>query len=350
MHVIQARNVNDALATALRDLQSMGTVRSSRNGTVLAFPTPVSTVYSHPQERVLFSPMRNANPLFHLLESFWMLAGRNDVRFPATFVKNMKNFSDDGKTFHGAYGHRWRQHFGYDQIAWIIDELNANPESRRCVLQMWDPGSNYEMAELASDLYVATHGGKDVPCNTNIYFDRRDGRLNMTVCCRSNDILWGCYGANVVHMSMLQEYMAAAIGCQMGTYTQMSNDLHLYTAKTPEQGILALADDCDQFNSYGGAFRPVNLIRPTETIETLDRDIAEFFRAFDLGEGISAPLSVNYETHFFDGVVKPMYRAWTFRKTLNAALEESLKIRSFDWGSSMDLWLASRHHGFGVKS
>ena len=33
-------------------------------------------------------------------------------------------------------------------------------------------------------------------------------KLCMTVCNRSNDMLWGAYGANVVHMSMLQEFVA----------------------------------------------------------------------------------------------------------------------------------------------
>jgi hypothetical protein len=46
---------------------------------VLVSQTPVVTCYSAPTQRVLFSPMRDANPFFHLMEALWMLAGRDDV-------------------------------------------------------------------------------------------------------------------------------------------------------------------------------------------------------------------------------------------------------------------------------
>ena len=65
--------------------------------------------------------------------------------------------------------------------------------------------------------------------NTNIYFKIRENKLKMTVCCRSNDMLWGAYGVNVVHMSVLQEYMATMIGVEMGEYRQISDSFHIYT-------------------------------------------------------------------------------------------------------------------------
>ena len=49
---------------------------------------------------------------------------------------------------------------------------------------------------------------EEIPCNTAIYFKVREGKLNMTVSNRSNDVIWGTFGANVVHMSILQEYVA----------------------------------------------------------------------------------------------------------------------------------------------
>ena len=53
---------------------------------------------------------------------------------------------------------------------------------------------------------------KDLPCNTHVYFSIREGFLDMTVCNRSNDLIWGCCGANAVHMSFLQEYVATMWG------------------------------------------------------------------------------------------------------------------------------------------
>ncbi|WP_217469305.1 thymidylate synthase, partial [Staphylococcus aureus] len=66
-----------------------------------------------------------------------MLAGRNDVAFVSGYVARMATFSDDGQTFHGAYGYRWRQHFGFDQLNAVVKALKANPDDRRCVVQMW---------------------------------------------------------------------------------------------------------------------------------------------------------------------------------------------------------------------
>lgn len=348
MKVIKARNVNQALARALLDLSSEGTLRSSRNGTVLAFQEPVATVYEKPTERVLFSPIRNANPAFHLTESLWMLAGRNDVKFPGTFVKNMKSFSDNDTTFWGAYGHRWINYFGWDQITAAIHELSVNPESRRVVVAMWNAadlgkmmGEEFRDLEIPDFVY-GTQGGLDVPCNTHIYFDRRNGKLNMTVCCRSNDILWGCYGANAVHMSILQEYMALAIGCEVGTYTQMSNDLHLYSSKIPECGIVQLAwnvEDHDHYSLGMSPAFPMPLWGEGEDVQKFDNDNYSMFDAFDR-DGIHAIHDLKFETRFFSGVVQPMIRAWAYRKTIKSALQVADTIQASDWSQTMTTWLS----------
>lgn len=350
MQVIRARNVNTALASALWALREVGELRSSRNGTVLAFPTAVSTVYDKPTERVLFSPMRNANPCFHLVEALWMLAGRNDVKFPATFVKNMKNFSDGGNTFWGAYGYRWRDFFGWDQIDEVIKELDKNPESRRVVMSMWNAQNLIQGPDnwyRENDFTRGQNNGKDVPCNTHIYFDLRGGKLNMMVCCRSNDILWGCYGANVVHMSILQEYIALSLGVEVGIYTQMSNDLHLYNAKMPEQGLEALAQNCLDFNLYStGVVQSMPLWFGEEHRDHFDEDLMSFFHTFDTA-GITAIAEDQYETNFFNFVVRPMVQAWTYRKTPNAALGAASNILASDWRASMQTWINTNHVSFG---
>lgn len=222
MRILTVRNVHEALPRALQLLLEHGVQRDSRNGPVLQAPWPVSTVYEQPCERVLFWPRRDANPFFHLYESLWMLAGRRDVAGPVRYAQNMKNYSDDGVNYHGAYGFRWRKHFyrrnrDIDQLTAIAHILNENPEDRRCILQMWDP-----VEDLGQE-------GKDFPCNTTATFQRdAEGKLHLVVFCRSNDIIWGAYGANAVHFSMLLEYMASWIGCSVGTYTQVSVNWHAY--------------------------------------------------------------------------------------------------------------------------
>ncbi len=226
MLTIFARNVAEALPAGLHLLRDVGQEEESRAGKVLVAPSPVMTVYDCPTERVIYSAQRDANPFFHLAEAMWMLTGRNDAAFLNLFVRNFgERFAQPNGTVHGAYGFRWREHFAKDQLQEIIRLLRAEPTSRQAVLTMWDPNV---------DLWAV--GVKDKPCNTQIYFRIHGKRLQMTVTCRSNDIHWGAYGANAVHFSFLQEYLAAFIGVGIGPYYHLSNNYHAYVdelAKRP---------------------------------------------------------------------------------------------------------------------
>lgn len=216
-HVILAKNVNHAFKDAWWWLRAAGLRESSRNGNVLVAPGPVVTEYKRPWERVLWSPKRDANPVFHLMEAIWMIAGQNEVDWLSQFSHNIANYAEVNGVMHGAYGYRWRHEFAQDQLKSVIKILKDDPNSRQAVMQMWS-------AEV--DLLSKK---KDKPCNTHIYFDCRGGQLNMTVCCRSNDMLWGAYGANAVHMSFLQELIALELKSNVGIYRQMSNNFHVYT-------------------------------------------------------------------------------------------------------------------------
>lgn len=70
MEILKVRNVQHALPEGIRLLEYFGNWQDSRNGRVVSMPCPVTTVYSKPTERVLFWDLRNANPFFHLMESF----------------------------------------------------------------------------------------------------------------------------------------------------------------------------------------------------------------------------------------------------------------------------------------
>lgn len=217
MYVINARNVHCALPKALEHLGIVGVRRESRNGPTLVSPEPVATVYERPMERLTFWPQRDVNVAFLLAEALWMLDGRNDLALPQQYVKTFDRYSDDGKTLHGAYGYRWRNQFGSDQLVTIVSLLRRNKDDRRAVLQMWNTDDDLGRA------------GKDVPCNLTATFQRdAGGRLDMVVFCRSNDILWGAYFANAFHFSVLQEYLARWIGCEVGRYTQVSVNWHAY--------------------------------------------------------------------------------------------------------------------------
>lgn len=331
MYVIRAENVGHALRQALTLFEQGAKPGESRNGNVIRLPWPVLTSYERPRCRVLINRVRRANPFFHLMEALWMLAGRNDIKFVAKFNQRMTDYSDDhGKTQPAAYGHRWRDHFDHDQLHFVINELRNCPQSRRAVINMWDPNT---------DIGAVVRGGKDVPCNTSIYFlQRPDGRLDMTVSCRSNDAIWGCYGANVVHMSVLHEYVAHCVNMPLGTYHQFSNDLHIYTDVFSWDEMLKMRDE--QKVAYPGG---MPLIAPGESAFSFNQDLENFFLATD-NDGLIVKA---YHTDFFNRVVSPMWVAWELYKQGHVVEAENMtmQIVSADWRIAANEWLRTSKAG-----
>ena len=322
MQVVKVKNVNQALPLGMTLLYEDGVLRKSRAGDVIEYPGVVTTVYEQPRERVLFSPERDANPFFHFMEGLWMLDGRNDVDSIAHYVKRMGKFSDDNTTLHGAYGHRWRTLFGRDQLLEVINRLSTFPEDRRVVLTMWDP---------ESDLLVDSQKVKDIPCNTHVYFKIRDDKLHMTVCCRSNDMIWGAYGANAVHMSMLHEFIANAIDIGVGLYTQISDSYHAYHDVYAE--LLDKIPAVDVWNFHHVYSDPYKLdeIHPYPQLLLGDHDKWLEVNSIFLQHVFSNPFAPNEIIYwsnsldprgldpFFHNVAEPIATAWEYYKLYKAS-------------------------------
>jgi len=260
--VISAYNVNDAYAQGVTMFRKAIEhdeidIEPSRAGPVFAWPVPVTTHYQNPCERILWDRDRDCNPFFHFFESMWMLAGHNDVEYVTKYNMKMGTFSDDGRVYHGAYGYRWREQFAVDQLIEIANHLRANPTSRRAVMQIWDC-----VLDLNKD-------GKDLPCNCTVKFELRPNGLRMVVFNRSNDMLFGAYGANAVHFSIMQEFVAALIGCPVLDYYQVSCNMHVYENvwkdKVP-QAVGAYSVD-DKYVST--LINPVKLFTPGHAADDL---------------------------------------------------------------------------------
>ncbi len=329
---IRVRNVHRALPEALFKLRLHGVKRESRNGEVIVIQQPVLTTYDRPLERVIFWSLRDANPFFHLMEALWMLGGRRDVAFPSFFVPRMAAYSDDGVTFHGAYGFRWRHWFNFDQIKEAVQLLRDDPDTRRCVIQIWD----------ATDL--DRRESKDLPCNTQVYFSIVDGFLNMTVCNRSNDIVWGAYGANAVHFSILQEYVATAVGATVGQYHQFSNNLHAYPKTL--RPIMELADLCPDvwaFREEKWCPYSDGRVKPYPLIQTPMAQWTQELEMF-LDEG---PV-MGMKDPFFRKVAGPMLQAYQEYRAVNTidryekAMEKLEPCAAEDWKVAGMEWLQRR--------
>jgi hypothetical protein len=342
MQVIHARNVNDALVKGVAVLEQGGQRQESRAGPTLEYPEPVTTVYERPLERVLYDGVRDANPFFHLMEALWMLAGRRDVAWLVRFNQRMASYSDDGVVFNAAYGYRWREQFNLeaahgaefrDQLTTIVKLLRADPDSRRAVLQIWD---------AEADLGVSS---KDLACNTQAMFKVRQGRLNMTVSNRSNDMIWGCYGANAVHFSMLLEYMAARLGVAPGTYRQMSDSFHAYLDTWPKvQGI------AERFAADGDPYArgEVTVYPLVAAPESFDAELERWFDTPLDGLAIAQweqdAAQGGWSNPYFPVVATPIYQAWFAykRKDRTMARKWLDRCAASDWRRASIEWLERR--------
>lgn len=169
------------------------------------------TEIEEPWHHCILLPSRRWNPWLALSEALWILAGRSDVAALTPYNSHILDYSDDSINLYGAYGRRI-----FDQIDPLIERLKHDPSDRRAVISIWQ----------VQDLSV---NSKDPPCNNLVYFKLRDNKLHMTVICRSNDLHFGLFAVNLPTFSILQSYIAARLGVDMGTQTHLSNSLHIYT-------------------------------------------------------------------------------------------------------------------------
>jgi len=314
-------NTNDS-AKFYREMALNGVSRESRNGPVLRLPGVTVLRYLKPWERVNFCPVRDANPFFHLMEGLAILGGINSVGWLCRFNEGMRQYSDDDKTWNSFYGTRLKIDFGGDQIREVVKVLKRDPNTRQAVCQIWD----------ANDLIKIT---KDKACNMSIVFEIEDHKLNMTVFNRSNDAIWGSVtGANVVHFSMIQEYVAHKVGVGIGEYYQVSNNMHVYT-DNPQWEVL---------RAKSMAARNYELVYPAVFHfigkEGFDEDLDLFLR-ISRGEYIIDDLEV-FKDEFMKRVAVPAYNAFISRKyyrDMDECFRWLSEIEADDWRTACFAWV-----------
>jgi thymidylate synthase len=338
MYVIDAVNVCDALPRAISYLIDYGKKENTRVGPALVAQIPVAIRYQNPKQHVLTNPVRDANPFFHLMEAMWMLSGRNDGAFLDHYIKNFsKDFGINGK-IPDAYGYRWRYALGYDQLLEIIRQLRLNPSSRQCVLQMWGAGRDDLLADKAR------------ACNLVATFRIREDCLDMTVFNRSNDLIWGCCGANAVHFAIMQEYIASMIGIKIGSYWQVSTNLHLYEShiqmfRKRIVGDEEITIDVNYAGHLGAGIEQYGSTQPLINHPgVFDKDLEE---TMDWIHGIHRNKEYydgNLSNQFLRDTILPMALAHQLykNKDMKKALEVIQRVTAHDWRKAGKEWLLRR--------
>lgn len=208
-----ANDVNVAWINLVNALLRYGE-RSAPRGQPILELRPVVIELSDPRRSVIAVKDRWLNYSFMVAEWLWIVDGRNDVAMIRFYNKQIGQFSDNGRTFFGAYGPRFRE-----QLARVIKTLTVDPDSRQAVIELWrepPPG-----------------GSKDIPCTLSWQFFIRQGKLEMHATMRSSDV-WLGLPYDVFNFSMIQQGVAALLGgIQLGKLTLTLHSSHLYDVHLP---------------------------------------------------------------------------------------------------------------------
>ena len=156
-------------------------------------------------------------------------------------------------------------------------------------------------------------------------------------------MIWGCFGANVVHMSFLQEYLANRIGVEVGTYNQVTNNLHVYTERwEPEKWLADRTEDAYSLSD-------TELV----SLQANTTGFVEECRLF-VGQAVrNVPTDFLFEptNMFLSSVVFPMYRAYIAHKErdyssaydhLNSVAADDWRIAGVAWVRKRDVWYQRR--------
>jgi hypothetical protein len=159
----------------------------------------------------------------------------------------------------------------------------------------------------------------------------------MTVFNRSNDMIWGTFGANAVHMSMLQEFIASACQIQVGSYYQISNNFHAYVS-TFEKHKNVMFEGNDPYETE--EIVPFPMMSTDANIWLQDLSIF-----MDQG-----PI-VGFREPFFRKVATPIYMAWKSWKSddvkskqvrADRSIEILEQCQAADWKKACQEWLLRR--------
>ena len=213
--IFNGKSVNDVWTQAFEALSEQaekGYEAGSRDGAVVGEICDAVFCVEDPTRNIVSSPIRKMPMRYAVGELAWYLSGSNKVKDISRFAKKWVDISDDGETNNSAYGWRIFDKFGFNQWQHVKELLWKDPNSRQAVIHIKDADNRPT---------------KDVPCTVYLQFFIRNGKLNLSVHMRSNDI-WMGVPYDMFSFTFLQMLMAMELGVEIGQYTHYAGSLHIY--------------------------------------------------------------------------------------------------------------------------
>lgn len=204
---------------AIRDIMENGeTYHHSRTNMEIK-AIPGMTFECYPEHGFPALTLRKIPVRLFVAEVIWYLMGsQRPDEFINDFTKIWVDFTHEDGTVPAAYGHRWRHHFGRDQIALLIQHLEDDPTSRQGVVVTWDPGD---------DSLGSANKKLNVPCPYTFVVNMMGGKLNLHFTVRSNDMMLG-NPHDIAGHALIQWILAQRLGYQVGKLTCSISHAHIY--------------------------------------------------------------------------------------------------------------------------
>ena len=245
MYQAEYSGINAFLKGSCKLLLEEGIKRQTRGRICYELPEPYMFKITNPTARLVMIPERKWYGVLPYAESLWLASGRNDMAFIRHYLTRLDNFSDDKLYMRGGYGPRFRHFNGesldyavdkptkeqnqeVDQFRYVLECFNEDEQTRRAIITIGDP--------MKDDFDTNHHLKKtlDVPCTRQLHFmrDASDNKLNLVVSMRSHDMLWGASAVNIFNFTFMQEYFAAMLNMEIGSYFHIVNNFHFYEDKS----------------------------------------------------------------------------------------------------------------------
>lgn len=166
-----------------------------------------------------------------LHELLWFISGSSDVAYLHEHkIRYWDGFLHEGSNDLGrVYGVQWRHWLRpdgseFDQLAWAIEQLKTNPDSKGIVVSAWNAG------ELGDKRWNPNDYGdmRLPPCHTMFQFDLTKGKLRLQLYQRSWDVFLGA-PFNIAQYALLLHMVAYVIGAEPRELIVAAGNAHLYT-------------------------------------------------------------------------------------------------------------------------
>jgi thymidylate synthase len=215
------KSLNEALLNQLAELKTSGSYVKARGSKQLE-KTFVNFEILDPTDIDVTIESRKFNKSYAIAEWLWYLSANskvNNISKLASIWKDIQDPYGEVESNYGSYIFSSSNHISTSQWNWVANELLNDSDSRRATISINQP-------------YHKEKNIKDYPCTQYIHFFIRDNRLDMGVCMRSNDIIFGLcndiFTFCLFQQLMLNQLNDMGLNLQLGSYFHHAGSLHIY--------------------------------------------------------------------------------------------------------------------------